>query len=57
VWKGERFSWYMTTMLHNNDHESSFERQVHVAELDYVRTSRAAATALAENYVGLDFDA
>jgi p-hydroxybenzoate 3-monooxygenase len=47
----------MTTMLHNNDHESSFERQVHLAELDYVRTSRAAATALAENYVGLDFDA
>ena len=57
VWKGERFSWYMTTMLHNNRHETSFEQQIHLAELDFLRTSRAAATALAENYVGLDFDA
>ena len=56
IWKGERFSWYMTTMLHNNPDESGFERQVHLADLDFVRTSRAAATALAENYVGLDFD-
>lgn len=57
VWKGERFSWYMTTMLHLNPQESGFERQIHLADLDCVRTSRAAATALAENYVGLDFDA
>jgi p-hydroxybenzoate 3-monooxygenase len=56
VWKGERFSWYMTTMLHRNPEESEFERQIHLADLDFVRTSRAAATALAENYVGLPFD-
>lgn len=56
VWKGERFSWYMTTMLHTNPHETGFERQVHLADLDFVRTSRAAAMALAENYVGLAFD-
>jgi p-hydroxybenzoate 3-monooxygenase len=56
VWKGERFSWYMTTMLHNNPAETGFERHMHLADLDFVRTSRAAATALAENYVGLDFD-
>ncbi len=56
IWKAERFSWYMTTMLHRNDAESSFERQIHLADLDYVMTSRAAATALAEVYVGLPID-
>jgi p-hydroxybenzoate 3-monooxygenase len=56
VWKGERFSWYMTTMLHRNPAETDFERRIHFADLDFVRTSRAAATALAENYVGLPFD-
>ena len=56
VWKGERFSWYMTTMLHRNEQETNFERQIHLADLDFVSTSRAAAMALAENYVGLDFD-
>ncbi len=56
VWKGERFSWYMTTMLHRNPAETEFERRIHFADLDFVRTSRAAATALAENYVGLPFD-
>ena len=57
VWKGERFSWYMTTMLHRNPAEAEFERRIHFADLDFVRSSRAAATALAENYVGLPFDA
>ena len=56
VWQGERFSWYMTTMLHNNPEETAFEREIHRADLDFVRTNRAAATALAENYVGLPFD-
>lgn len=56
VWKGERFSWYMTTMLHRNDMESDFEHRIHLADLDLVRTNRAAAMALAENYVGLPFD-
>jgi len=56
VWKGERFSWYMTTMLHRNDAETEFEHRIHLADLDLVSTSRAAATALAENYVGLPFD-
>jgi p-hydroxybenzoate 3-monooxygenase len=53
VWKYERFSWYMTTMLHRNDAESAFERRIHLADLDFVVGSRAAATALAETYVGL----
>ncbi len=56
IWKYERFSWYMTTMLHRNDAETSFERRIHLADLAYVVGSRAAATALAENYVGLPMD-
>ncbi len=56
IWKGERFSWYMTTMLHRNPAETEFERRIHLADLDFVRSSRAAATALAENYVGLPFE-
>lgn len=53
IWLAERFSWYMTTMLHRDPNETDFEQQIHVADLDYVTHSRAAATALAENYVGL----
>ncbi|HVY17644.1 MAG TPA: 4-hydroxybenzoate 3-monooxygenase [Rhodopila sp.] len=56
VWKAERFSWYMTTMLHRNDQESAFEHRIHLADLDLVRTNRSAAAALAENYVGLPFE-
>jgi p-hydroxybenzoate 3-monooxygenase len=56
IWKGERFSWYMTTMLHRNEQETEFEQRIHLADLDLVRTNRAAAQALAENYVGLPFD-
>ena len=56
VWKAERFSWYMTTMLHKNENESDFEQRIHFADLDLVRTSRASARSLAENYVGLPFD-
>lgn len=56
IWKGERFSWYMTTMLHQNADESDFERRIHFADLDLVRTSRTQAASLAENYVGLPFD-
>lgn len=53
IWLAERFSWYMTTMLHRDPNETDFEQQIHVADLAYVTQSRAAATALAENYVGL----
>lgn len=56
VWKAERFSWYMTTMLHRNDTETGFEQRIHFADLDLVRTSPTAARLLAENYVGLPFD-
>ncbi|HLX22338.1 MAG TPA: 4-hydroxybenzoate 3-monooxygenase [Usitatibacter sp.] len=56
VWKGQRFSWWMTTMLHRADTDTSFDRKRQLAELDYLTTSRAAMTSLAENYVGLPFD-
>jgi p-hydroxybenzoate 3-monooxygenase len=56
VWKAERFSWYMTTMLHRNPQETDFEQRIHFADLDVVRTSAASALSLAENYVGLPFD-
>jgi p-hydroxybenzoate 3-monooxygenase len=55
IWKGQRFSWWMTSMLHRFDGEDPFEHRVQVAELDYVCTSKAAMTTLAENYVGLPF--
>ncbi|MCW3474489.1 4-hydroxybenzoate 3-monooxygenase [Limobrevibacterium gyesilva] len=53
AWKAERFSWWMTSLLHKFDRHTPFERRLQQAELDYVTTSRAAATTLAENYVGL----
>jgi p-hydroxybenzoate 3-monooxygenase len=56
IWKCERFSWFMTTMLHQNPADSSFERHMRLAELDTVVSSRAASTALAEIYVGLPMD-
>jgi p-hydroxybenzoate 3-monooxygenase len=56
VWKVERFSWWMTSLLHRFPNEDSFSHNIHLAELDYVTSSRAASTTLAENYVGLPFD-
>jgi p-hydroxybenzoate 3-monooxygenase len=54
VWKAERFSWWMTMLLHTFP-EGAFDQKMHRAELDYLFGSRAAATAFAENYVGLPF--
>ncbi len=53
IWKVQRFSGWMTAMLHRFYGASAFDRRIQLAELDYVIGSRAAATALAENYVGL----
>ena len=55
VWKAERFSWQMTTMLHQFPESSGFDRKMQAAELDYLFSSKAAQTALAENYVGLPY--
>ena len=56
VWKVQRFSWWMTSMLHRFDTDNAFDRRRQVGELDYVTSSRAAAQSLAENYVGLPLD-
>lgn len=56
VWKVQRFSWWMTSMLHRFPDENPFDQRRQLAELDYVTTSRAAAKTLAENYVGLPLD-
>ena len=56
IWKVERFSWWMTSLLHRFETHSAFERRIQLAELDYVVSSRAASTTLAENYVGLPFE-
>jgi len=55
IWKTQRFSWWMTSMLHRFE-GGAFDHRVQLAELDYVTTSRAASTTLAENYVGLPFE-
>ena len=56
VWKAQRFSWWMTSLLHRFPGRNPFDEQVQLAELDYVTGSKAASTALAENYVGLPLD-
>ena len=53
VWKAQRFSWWMTSLLHRFWDHTPFERQVQQAELDWIFGSVAASTGLAENYVGL----
>lgn len=55
VWKAVRFSWWMTTMLHKFPDTDGIGARIQIAELDYVVSSRAASTSLAENYVGLPF--
>lgn len=55
VWRVQRFSWWMTAMLHRFPGESALRNRLQLAELDYLASSRAAMTALAENYVGLPF--
>jgi p-hydroxybenzoate 3-monooxygenase len=56
VWQVQRFSWWMTSMLHVFDGDNTFDRRRQIAELEYVTSSRAAAQTLAENYVGLPFE-
>ncbi|GAA2316763.1 4-hydroxybenzoate 3-monooxygenase [Nonomuraea roseoviolacea subsp. roseoviolacea] len=53
VWRAQHFSWWMTTLLHTFDSDDAYGRRLQVSHLDYVTSSRAAATTLAENYVGL----
>lgn len=56
VWKVQRFSWWMTSMLHRFPNDNPFDQRRQLAELDYVTSSRAASQTLAENYVGLPLE-
>ncbi|MDC4599333.1 4-hydroxybenzoate 3-monooxygenase [Acinetobacter baumannii] len=56
VWKAERFSWWMTHLLHRFETESEFDHKIKQAELRYVLGSIAGKTTLAENYVGLPYE-
>ncbi|HET8966245.1 MAG TPA: 4-hydroxybenzoate 3-monooxygenase [Candidatus Acidoferrum sp.] len=53
VWKVQRFSWWMTQLLHRFPDDNPFDHRRQLADLDYVTSSRAASQSLAENYVGL----
>ena len=54
VWRAEHFSWWMTSMLHRFEAADDFDLQLQLSQLRYVTSSTAAATSLAENYVGID---
>jgi p-hydroxybenzoate 3-monooxygenase len=55
VWRVQHFSWWMTSMLHRFAGDDDFQLRIQLAQLAYTTSSRAQATALAENYVGLPF--
>jgi p-hydroxybenzoate 3-monooxygenase len=55
VWKAERFSWWMTRLLHRFPENSSFDERIQQTEFDYLKSSRAAQVSVAENYVGLPY--
>jgi len=56
TWKAERFSWWMTSLMHRFPDATAFDERIQLAELMYVADSRTGSTALAENYVGLPFE-
>jgi p-hydroxybenzoate 3-monooxygenase len=55
VWKAIRFSWWMTTLLHRFPDQTDFDQRLREVEMDYLESSGAAQTALAENYIGLPY--
>jgi p-hydroxybenzoate 3-monooxygenase len=56
IWKAERFSWWFTGLMHKFPEQGAIGQKLQRAELDYLVSSRAASTAMAENYVGLPFE-
>ncbi len=55
IWKGERFSWWMTTLLHKFPDQSGFDQKIQRTEFEYLASSEHAQRVLAENYVGLSY--
>ena len=56
TWRAQRFSWWMTSMLHRADSDNAFDHRRQIAELEYLVSSEAAMTSLAENYVGVPLE-
>jgi p-hydroxybenzoate 3-monooxygenase len=56
IWRAERFSWWLTTLMHQFPESGAFGQRMQEAELDYLVKSKALSTSLAENYVGLPLD-
>ncbi|MCB0843581.1 MAG: FAD-dependent monooxygenase, partial [Bacteroidetes bacterium] len=57
IWRAQDFSNFMTRLFHKQDEHGSFQYRLQKAKFDYIRMSRAYATTIAENYVGLGFEA
>ncbi|WP_300069732.1 4-hydroxybenzoate 3-monooxygenase [uncultured Ruegeria sp.] len=55
IWKAERFSWWFSSLLHRFPDQSDFDLKMQRAEIDFLRTNKAAQKAMAENYVGLPY--
>jgi len=55
VWKAERFSWWFSSLMHRYPDQSEFDLKMQVAELEFLRSNKAAQQAMAENYVGLPY--
>ncbi|MCB1313010.1 MAG: 4-hydroxybenzoate 3-monooxygenase [Sedimentitalea sp.] len=55
IWKAERFSWWMTNLLHRFPDQSPFDLKMQRAEIEFLRSNRAAQSAMAQNYVGLPY--
>ena len=55
VWKAERFSWWFSSLMHRYPDQSEFDLKIQVAELEFLRSNKAAQQAMAENYVGLPY--
>jgi p-hydroxybenzoate 3-monooxygenase len=55
VWKAERFSWWFSSVMHRYPGQSDFDLKMQIAELEFLRSNKAAQTAMAENYVGLPY--
>ena len=55
VWKAERFSWWFSSLMHQYPDQTVFDHKMQIAELEFLRSNRAAQKAMAENYVGLPY--
>ncbi|MBU0862917.1 MAG: 4-hydroxybenzoate 3-monooxygenase [Alphaproteobacteria bacterium] len=55
VWKAERFSWWFSSLMHRYPDQSDFDQRMQIAELEFLRSNKAAQKAMAENYVGLPY--